>query len=923
MSEIPFDEALFEKNLALFAERDALAAYWIQLREFNALHFCLTQKGEINLSQQRYGIHDYYHSQEGALEEALNSIKDIDLQQFQVIYFYGIGLGYFYEALLPWLKENPKRHLIFLEDDLEVLAHLLQTEQATTLLQDPQVTLFYFTNLEQDTFRLYQLLSRFINLPTHFFSLPYYNHRYKSKAFALCYQILYDQSWITSLHNEFLSGQAGFINNFYANLLYLPDAYLGSQLFGKFDQVPAIICGAGPSLEKNVGLLKTIKDRAIIFAGGSSLNVLSAHGCLPHFGVGIDPNPEQLHRLMTNDAFHLSLFYRQRMSHTAFQMAQGPKLYVPGSFNKLAEWFEEKLDLHGPNVDEGYNVVNFCTSIATQMGCNPLIYVGMDLAFTTVKTYAQGIGLHPLWLGRSNPYAQENTRVVSRVSINGEKITTKWDWIAEAEWLSQYARKHPSIRMINATEGGLGFYNIPNQSLETVIEKELVQSYDLLGRLHTTVQNSRLDLQRPTIIRLVQEFKSSLEKCQKYCQTILQEEFKWFQQPKKNSTAIYTPKAILYNQLLTEEIGYKYFLDVFAKSNQYLLQSKWMGTRPLQEEQMGSTIQHFQFLNAVTTQHLDLMNRAIQNFIFAPISLLEHNPAPPSAIQTPKNPRFLEYKHEQAAECFTEFYENGRLKQETFYKQRKIEGPSRFYTEAGDLLSEAWFIEDQREGIYRQFYPSTALYSQQFYQNGQWHGRQEFYFENGSPHVMLHYEQGILEGAVTIYNPAGALIRELHYHEGKRHGVEHLWDNQGTLLIECHYQAGVPIQTAREWNSQGGLIREVTIHQFPQDFDVNVWDAKGKCIQSFKHGIEDYSSYLNEKQDQANFIDGAIGLILKRFHSLIQEGQVSNVDEDLMQQLSQLEIDAQHLHTIKEELQSVMEENLKKTEEALRKNQKE
>src|SRR6185503_9490810 len=76
---------------------------------------------------------------------------------------------------------------------------------------------------------------------------------------------------------EYLSAGKVFFKNFYHNILELDNAENGSALSGKFQGVPAIICGAGPSLGKNIELLKTLKDKALIFAGGTAMNALNAY----------------------------------------------------------------------------------------------------------------------------------------------------------------------------------------------------------------------------------------------------------------------------------------------------------------------------------------------------------------------------------------------------------------------------------------------------------------------------------------------------------------------------------------------------------------------------------------------------------------------------------------------------------------------
>ena len=82
-----------------------------------------------------------------------------------------------------------------------------------------------------------------------------------------------------------------FFESFYRNIFHLPESYSCNGLAGQFANVPAIICGDRPSLHKNIELLKTLTDRALIFAGNFLLNILNEYGIIPHFGAGVDPNP--------------------------------------------------------------------------------------------------------------------------------------------------------------------------------------------------------------------------------------------------------------------------------------------------------------------------------------------------------------------------------------------------------------------------------------------------------------------------------------------------------------------------------------------------------------------------------------------------------------------------------------------------------
>lgn len=927
VKRFPINKKLYEKNLNLLRQIDALTAYKLQFSHFDSIQFCETEQHELNLFQIHAGHPEYYHSQTGALQEAQQALEDQTLlEEHEVFYFYGLGLAYIYEALTPWLKENPQHHLIFLEDELEVLHHFLYTERATKILQDKQVTIFYFENdqSEMEFVKFHQLHSQFINRKIYFLALPSYVWRYNERSFILCYRILYDHSLMSLTFNEYLSGQSGFINNFYRNFLSFPECYLGSHLFGKFKGIPAIICGAGPSLEKNVHLLKDLSDRALIFAGGSSLNVLNAYGITPHFGLGIDPNPEQYHRFLTNHSFHLPLFFRARMAHDAFKMVNGPKLYIPGSIHQLPAWFEKKLGIEAPKIDEGHNVVNFCTEIAYFMGCNPLIYVGMDLAFTEVKTYAPGISTHPIWLGSSTPYSHQKKQVILRKGVQGELVKTKWDWILESDWLNHYAKNHPHIQMINATEGGLGFHSVPNRSLSQVADIHLKKSYDLHGLIHLEIQNSPLNIDVSSLLKLMIEFKNSLDQCLLYCKKIYTLQETHLKSEKKTDPLI-SPEFALYETLLQEEVAYQHFLNLFENAHQFL-------EKAASRKDPSTPLQRYPFLIFVIEQHIFYLTRSIQLLIASPPPVVQRNLSPSPVLHSAAHSYSMEkdrltIRDEQLqieweepfkpldSDKITEWYPNGQLKMEIFYQEGQLHGPSRFYTDKGGLIAESWFIRGKKQGISRLFYPSGNLYAIERYKEGKLHLEQEYFFEKGTPYLVSHYAHGVLEGEVLIYHYEGNLWRELHYKQGQRDGVERLWNQDGVLLIECHYDNGIPIGTAHQWTQAGILEREVIIHQYPKDFDLQVWNPQGKLIRRFVHGVEDFSFYYEETKKQIEFLDQSIHLILDHITRLTaqKEGMIS---QEISENLSQLNEQIKHLEKMKIDLLLMNEENLQKNLEA-------
>ena len=95
--------------------------------------FCETEKKELNLKIK--GKEEYYHAQEGALEEASKLWKEQALIFYDLAICYGLGLGYLVDAADPWLSALPKvRKLVIIEDDPKVFIRFLESPRAEAIL---------------------------------------------------------------------------------------------------------------------------------------------------------------------------------------------------------------------------------------------------------------------------------------------------------------------------------------------------------------------------------------------------------------------------------------------------------------------------------------------------------------------------------------------------------------------------------------------------------------------------------------------------------------------------------------------------------------------------------------------------------------------------------------------------------------------
>jgi hypothetical protein len=560
-----------QANAERWSSLQPMEALQLPYSEDPNLKLCLTRQGESNLVKQNGVKKHYYHSNTDAKAEAKRWFKSLHLEGKQVIYVFGIGLGYYYRALRRWLKADISRAVIFLECDLAVIYRFFDTTTATQLLKDPQAYLYYFQDLQESQEIFNTLYWNFICTQMVVTSLKSYARYYPKLTADLQHKLVYEAAVKNSLVEEYLRYGANFFKNFYANLIYLPDSYSGDAMFQRFHGTPAIICGAGPSLLKHLPLMHTLRDKALIFAGGSALNAFSHDSLLPHFGAGIDPNPTQLLRLATSNGFETPFFYRNRLLPQAFRKIHGPKLYITGAGGyDVANWFEEELGIEaGEELHEGLNVVNFCVEIAKRMGCNPIIFVGMDLGFTDMQSYAAGVEKNVrITKKQLTATGDFNNDGVLRRDIYGKPFYTLWKWIAESEWIGEYAQLHPEVHFINATEGGLGIPGIPNIPLQEVANTHLQQSYDLDGLVHNAIQDSPLPptVTKERVFELMRTMEESAMRCKEHLTILIEETEKTILHLEAEGTLpdiLQSGRAALSETELGEEIAYTYILELF------------------------------------------------------------------------------------------------------------------------------------------------------------------------------------------------------------------------------------------------------------------------------------------------------------------------------------------------------------------------
>lgn len=555
----------FEANAKDFGMKNPKAQALLSFADAGTLQLAKDAEGVPILVDTNQQGKFFYHSPQSAAGEAKAWAQSLPLDGNDFLVVFGIGLGYGYFALQEWLSKAKNRRVIFLEDDLRVLLHFLESENGRRLLDDPQVQISYIEDSEEGGQLLQSLAWGAFDQKMAISALPFYETARKKTYEEIKSRLLFESSDIHLVLDEYMTYGVSFFRNFWKNLFLLPGSYAANKLHGAFRNIPAIVVGAGPSLAKHLEQIKELKDSCLIFAGGSSVNALLDAGIRPHFGAGIDPNPTQYLRFRQSLAFGVPFFFRNRLLHESLALVTGPRLYLKGGDGyNISDWFEKKLRVPGRILGGGHSIANFIIEIAAALGCNPIILVGYDLAYgKELELYAPGVELgQPT---KKKESYEPHDEPVKWPSEYGNKVHTAWKWLVEAKWIEDFARGNRKVKVINATEGGLGIKNIPHLSLKDAVKKYVTLPRDLESLVHTAIQEGGTISQNlDTLFKGCAQMYDSLEKVKGYLDE-LASIVSAGREKSDPMACLEDPETILLDAKLKQEVAYSYILEVFDR----------------------------------------------------------------------------------------------------------------------------------------------------------------------------------------------------------------------------------------------------------------------------------------------------------------------------------------------------------------------
>ncbi|ECL7726736.1 motility associated factor glycosyltransferase family protein, partial [Campylobacter jejuni] len=436
------------------------------------------------------------------LEEELNFFYQGILEKtprYPFICIYGIG-----NALLIKNLAKHYKHLFVFESEIELFILALSTLDLSEELCSGKI---YLVDIEEERVDIQLLILfdmkdmfEYLSLYEMFVNNSFYKQFQQDdwyKANTLC-----EKNIEVIVRNVDIScflpllTYEQFLQNIPSMLESIPFQRILSERKNKFEN--AIVVSAGPSLAKQLSLLKVYQDKAVIFCADGALSMLEKEGIAPDYVTNLDYSDWPI-KFFQNKENKTSLNVLSCATHPSLVHFLDNKSVVLRD-DPLYQRFN--LNDFG-YIDTGTHVSHFSYTLALALGFKNIIMIGQDLAFDEEgNSHSKGFSYGEKYEGGANI----DKFKIPAYAGKGEVLThIAWnDYRTKLEYL--FACNDQKAKFYNATEGGARINFTEELSFKECCEKLLTKEKPKF-ELPKSLTKNRSD-------KLLAKFKEKIQKDQ-------------------------------------------------------------------------------------------------------------------------------------------------------------------------------------------------------------------------------------------------------------------------------------------------------------------------------------------------------------------------------------------------------------------------
>ncbi len=497
MTFAPTQKELFNKNI------EALSNLYLKesLKEIKSSKFELVL-GKDNLDINLKDTSDNTFLYENVIDELnsmLNTYNDKYLL-YPVLYFYGFGNGILFKALL---QNKNHQHIVVFEKDIEIIWIMFHILDFSSELQSARLMVLQTSSLDIEFFSNFCSSKPFFQFSRIYFLelMSHYYERFHEDILGLNKKLAENfKNSIISHGNDPLDALQG-IEQFVYNLPQMITHPSYKELLSKRKNISdtAIIVSTGPSLTKQLPLLKKYANKATIFCADSSYPILAKHGIKPDYVCMLERD-EIVAECFNNDFGEFDkdiLFIVKSVTHphTIKYLQKNNRAFIlVSTYASFIQYL--KLDYFG-YFNMGFSVAHMNFLLTIHLKYKNIILIGQDLAYAKDgQTHSQGFihaNLH------NGDYERDLDRFSTTAYGGNGKVQSSEIWTLfrhnfEKDIVNIKMNYH--ITTYNCTEGGARIEGTIEKpflwACENLLDKDLNKPFEKLEPLSLNKQNEFL-----------------------------------------------------------------------------------------------------------------------------------------------------------------------------------------------------------------------------------------------------------------------------------------------------------------------------------------------------------------------------------------------------------------------------------------------
>ncbi|EAH4819610.1 DUF115 domain-containing protein [Campylobacter jejuni] len=428
------------------------------------------------------------------LQTMLNTYNDKYLL-YPVLYFYGFGNGILFKALL---QNKNHQHIVVFEKDIEIIWVIFHILDFSSELQSARLMILNTSSLDIEFFSNFCSSKPFFQFSRIYFLelMSHYYERFHEDILGLNKKLAENfKNSIVSYGNDPLDALQG-IEQFVYNLPQMITHPSYKELLSKRKGISdtAIIVSTGPSLTKQLPLLKKYASKATIFCADSSYPILAKHGIKPDYVLSLERIP-LTSEFFNNDFGEFDkdiVFVCAGVVHPkTIEYLKNKTFIITQKILAFPYYINLKNFCYAA---VGFSVAHMAYEFATHLSHKNIIFIGQDLAyaedgFSHTKDYSN--------LDKHEGHFQRDKGKFQCLAYGGDgKAESSEVWTMFRFFLQDTISRNIISTTYNCTEGGARIEGTIEKpflwACENLLDKDLNKPFEKLEPLSLNKQNEFL-----------------------------------------------------------------------------------------------------------------------------------------------------------------------------------------------------------------------------------------------------------------------------------------------------------------------------------------------------------------------------------------------------------------------------------------------